>query len=378
MITLIRNKASKAAGYAVSVMALLMAGTIFASTAQAAGCNGLASNCGKRLNEVAFAGTHNSGAGYRGNMYYWGTFMGGTAAAASLYRNQNKSFAAQLDGGIRYFDIDTTWVEDHPVGTQWWKPEGAWINHSNTYAGPVRDLFLAVDYFLNGIPILRANTFDTFDRVNAHPNEVVIIEFNNNVRAKNSSVKRQIANDILRMIKERFSGKTIVRDRSKRWPKLGDSLASGRNVAIFMNSTLSSHLKSSEKTDLERYVTPFKYEKQYKPDLQKTVYGEELISNIYCGKPDSGVSCKCSNMVKMAENMCGTTNQFVRLTVAVPGAAIALSADRCSKQISAATQKCSSKRGGKAVNFVMIDRFGSSSLAGGKNDLINAVNKLNK
>lgn len=73
-------------------------------------CNGMAEFCDLRINQVTFAGTHNSGAGFDGILYY-DTRMGLSFPAWSCwYRNHGYSITKQLDNGIRYFDIDTCFV----------------------------------------------------------------------------------------------------------------------------------------------------------------------------------------------------------------------------------------------------------------------------
>lgn len=70
-------------------------------------CNGMEELCDLRLNQVTLAGTHNSGSGSNGHLYHWG----GGIAVSSLWRNQQWGFTRQLDYGIRYFDIDTCYVD---------------------------------------------------------------------------------------------------------------------------------------------------------------------------------------------------------------------------------------------------------------------------
>ena len=61
-------------------------------------CNGLAGLCQLRLDQVTLAGTHNSGAGFDGHLWYGS----GVKALSCFYRNQGASITRQLDLGIRY------------------------------------------------------------------------------------------------------------------------------------------------------------------------------------------------------------------------------------------------------------------------------------
>ena len=74
-------------------------------------CNGLADLCDLQINQVTFPGTHNSGSGFDGLLYY----SIGTAAGSCFYRNQGKSFTGQLSFGIRSFDIDTCYKDNEVV-----------------------------------------------------------------------------------------------------------------------------------------------------------------------------------------------------------------------------------------------------------------------
>jgi hypothetical protein len=58
-------------------------------------CNGSAELCERRLNEVVFAGTHNS--------------MSAADEPGWVFANQSRSIEAQLDGGIRLFLLDPHW-----------------------------------------------------------------------------------------------------------------------------------------------------------------------------------------------------------------------------------------------------------------------------
>ena len=57
-------------------------------------CNGHASLCGLRFNEVTFPGTHNAGTGEEGRMF------------KCAFKNHDLNVREQLDFGIRFFDFD--------------------------------------------------------------------------------------------------------------------------------------------------------------------------------------------------------------------------------------------------------------------------------
>ena len=80
-------------------MFLLLSSFVFIAVHELANaqCNGLSGLCRLRLSEVTLAGTHNSGAGFDGHLWY----EIGTLASSCFYRNQGKSITGQLDLGIR-------------------------------------------------------------------------------------------------------------------------------------------------------------------------------------------------------------------------------------------------------------------------------------
>ena len=94
----------KALGVVVILCCLSLFSTVVSATMK---CNGMEELCNLRLNQVTLPGTHNSGSGANGRLYHWE----GGLAPSRLWRNQQWGFTKQLDYGIRYFDIDTCYVD---------------------------------------------------------------------------------------------------------------------------------------------------------------------------------------------------------------------------------------------------------------------------
>ncbi len=83
-----------AAAVAVVVVAfVLTAGTAKVNASSVPTCNGYAQLCGRRVDEVVFAGTHNS--------------MSAADSRGWLIANQDRALTQQLDDGIRLFKIST-------------------------------------------------------------------------------------------------------------------------------------------------------------------------------------------------------------------------------------------------------------------------------
>jgi hypothetical protein len=60
------------------------------------------------------------------------------------------NYTAQLDFGIRWFDIDLCWVAEDEANSA--VSAGLWTCHSNGYAGKVDEILRQVDEWLNESP----------------------------------------------------------------------------------------------------------------------------------------------------------------------------------------------------------------------------------
>ena len=138
-------------------------------------CNGMAEFCDLKINHVTFAGTHNSGAGFDGILYYHTAIGMSFPAMSCWYRNQGQSITQQLDNGIRYFDIDTCYVDSG----RW--QHGPWTFHSDAYGGTVAKILKQIDEWM------RRNL-----------NEVVIIKFGRDtINSKAEMIGSQILQQVL-------------------------------------------------------------------------------------------------------------------------------------------------------------------------------------
>ncbi len=87
---------------AVIVAVVLTGGASRAAASSVRTCNGYAQLCGRRLDEVVFAGTHNA--------------MSAADSPGWLIANQDRTIAQQLDDGIRLFKISTHYGIQTPSG----------------------------------------------------------------------------------------------------------------------------------------------------------------------------------------------------------------------------------------------------------------------
>ena len=158
-------------------LSLVIAFAIFTNPTQSLICNGMAEFCDLRINQATFAGTHNSGAGFDGILYYHTNIGLCIPAGSCWYRSQGQSITKQLDNGIRYFDIDTCFVDSG----RW--EHGPWTCHSGAYGGPIRKMLQQIDEWLR-----------------RNPTEVIIIKFG---RDTVNSKAEKIGNEILKQVKTR-------------------------------------------------------------------------------------------------------------------------------------------------------------------------------
>ncbi len=87
---------------AIVVAVVLTGGASRATASSVPTCNGYAQLCGRRLNEVVFAGTHNA--------------MSAADSPGWLIANQDRAIAQQLDDGVRLFKISTHYGIQTPSG----------------------------------------------------------------------------------------------------------------------------------------------------------------------------------------------------------------------------------------------------------------------
>jgi hypothetical protein len=103
-----RRHAVALSAVGASLVAGIIVAFVLAGGASRAGatstrtCNGYAQLCGRRLNEVVFAGTHNS--------------MSAADSPGWLIANQDRTIAQQLNNGIRLFKISTHYGIQTPSG----------------------------------------------------------------------------------------------------------------------------------------------------------------------------------------------------------------------------------------------------------------------
>ncbi len=225
---------------AAVVVAIVLTGNASrASASSARTCNGYAQLCSRRLDEVVFAGTHNS--------------MSAADAPGWLIANQDRTVAQQLENGIRLFKISTHYGVQTPDGRVYTDiaAEGKRVNRvadkldprarralqrfSRSVAGGARskgkrDIWLChtlcelgatrmVDYLATIRRFLELN-----------PNQVIILFDEDYVAERNleSAFKRA---GLFRYLARLQSGQPL--------PTLGSLIASHHNVVVFAQNKTS-------------------------------------------------------------------------------------------------------------------------------------------
>ena len=188
---------------------------------------GLDDICKLRYNQVTWPGTHNSGSGFTGNLI----FRNGVPAPSCFYRNQDLNYTAQLDFGIRWFDIDLCWVTDGEATPS--VSAGLWTCHSNGYAGTVDEILRQVDEWLH----VTANYF-----------EIVSLFFNGDY---DQSRSEPIAKELDRLLELYWTVQPLRKKRGRaslamnsdfnttgEWPLLNRATQRNERVFVFLHESL--------------------------------------------------------------------------------------------------------------------------------------------
>ncbi|XP_065055064.1 uncharacterized protein LOC135683671 [Rhopilema esculentum] len=274
-------------------------------------CNGLAGLCQLRLNQVTLAGTHNSGAGFDGHLWYGS----GVKALSCFYRNQGASITGQLDLGIRYFDIDACWNSYE---------NAAYTCHMAAYGGSIAKMLDQVDAWMN-----------------KNRKEVVVLHFNRDY--DKSEQPGKIGKDIINKIKARWEP-TQQRLSSKElsvqtnyYATLGRAVTKNQRIYIIMHTELS---KSA--------TEPWLFWQHY---VGYTWHSMSFIASSRCINLADKVAENCFTEAKKGRSL-------IRLDLYLTyGLCIHDLASWCNTRISPAAKTCrkNARQFNKTVNFIVID-----------------------
>ena len=189
--------------------------------------NGRNDLCQLRYNQLTHPGTHNSGSGFSGDL----RLRDGSSAPVCFYRNQGLDYTAQLEFGIRWFDIDLCWVTEQEVTAA--VPAGLWTCHSNGYAGFVDEVLRQVDEWLDD------NIY----------NDVVSLHFNGDYDRSRSAPIAAALNDLLvsywwgdpsPQTKKSLSKLSMNSDfnLTGEWPRMSRAVGRNERIFVFLHESL--------------------------------------------------------------------------------------------------------------------------------------------
>lgn len=295
-------------------------------------CNGLSELCDLRIDQATFPGSHNSGAGFDGLLKYGS----GILAASCFYRNQDKSFSGQLEFGIRYFDVDTCYRHNKVVNCH------CSGSGDCAYTGSMEKGLSQIDRWMN-----------------SHPNEVIIIHFNNNAQnVYRDKIANSLEKVLLKLWKPNSSGtlamNTHYRTNNWKWPTLGDAIRQNQRIFVFMDNNLSQHI----------------YRLHHWFVRSNGIIGSTWDTN--------SVSSSCSGITTNAKKKCSRSSDFTDLSAfGSYGLCTWDMATVCSKWLGEAEEECYRlrERKGKTVNFLLVDWI---DYYHGKESVINKAKFMNQ
>ena len=291
-------------------------------------CNGLHDLCDLQIDQITFPGSHNAGSGFDGHLHY----SSGILAVSCFYRNHGKSFSGQLEFGIRYFDVDTSYGKTEALNCHC-------SGKTCAYTGSIKKGLLQVDTWMK-----------------SHPNEVIVIHFNRDVQSGyHAKIAKSLENSLLSIWPASTSGKLGMNSVYKahwKWPTLGDAISSNKRIFIFMDKTLT-------------ILKPYDW----------LVQSNGRIASTWA---TNAVSSSCSGITTNAKNKCDKYTDFIDLSAfGSYGLCTWHMAKVCSKWLGQAANQCYKLREvyGRTVNFLLVDW---SDYHKGKESVVNKAKFMNQ
>jgi len=173
-------------------------------------CNGAPEFCSLSVDEFLWAGSHNSGTGQnQGSM-------------SCAFKNQDLDITAQLELGIRFFDVDTIY-DIHLPGCH-----GLETGHGNSPEMGIYQCFGLLKNLLTEAGLWLDN----------HPTEVIMFDFGN-IEYKVETIPR-----LMEELRETFprEGRTVKMNTNFKengsWPTLGQAVDSNERIFVFIRDTI--------------------------------------------------------------------------------------------------------------------------------------------
>ncbi|XP_065676689.1 uncharacterized protein LOC100201425 [Hydra vulgaris] len=176
-------------------------------------CNGMKELCNLRIDQVTLAGSHNSGAGFNGFLYYHKVVR--VPALSCAYKNQRLSITGQLDLGVRYFDIDVCW-------DTFYKPESPWTCHQRAFGGSIKAILEQINNWMN-----------------KNRNDVVVLHFNRDATDPEKAGPA-VMKQILDLWGAPKAGELAI--QTNKYATLGQSILDNKRIYIIMAQKLTNNI----------------------------------------------------------------------------------------------------------------------------------------
>ena len=147
--------------------------------------------------------------------------------------NQNLSYTAQLEFGIRWFDIDLCWVTDEEATPA--VSAGLWTCHNDAYAVKVDEILHQVQQWMDVFPNI---------------DEIVSFNFNGDYNRSKSEPIAKALSDLLESQfppiqgdyrRKRGRGTLAMNtdfNTTRQWPQLREAAVANRHVFVFLHESL--------------------------------------------------------------------------------------------------------------------------------------------
>ncbi|GFR75962.1 Tat pathway signal sequence like protein [Elysia marginata] len=177
-------------------------------------CNGDARLCHLRLDQVTLPGLHNAGSGFDGGFGFFDCWL----------KNHGRSILEQLELGIRYLDIDTSYYPCSVLGS-----------HHNVFCG--------------GSVCRMLKQTRTF--LSRNPHEVIALTFNHEMQDMEMvmpALTRQLQTQLGPMLNNKFRLRG-----ERRWPRLRHAVRTNQRVFVFYTPRVN------DEPFFSQYYTPHKW-----------------------------------------------------------------------------------------------------------------------
>ena len=298
--------------------------------------NGSPDICGLRFDQITLPGTHNSGSAFNGNL----VFRNGELAFPCIFRNQDLNYTAQLEFGIRWFDIDLCLVteEEETEGI----PAGLYTCHSTAYAGPIDEVLRQIDVWMgeNYNNVIGIHFNGDYDRSRAEPIATALdLLLDEYWYGQRQRIKR--------------GGPLLMNNdfqRTGQWPLVQTALSNNRRIFVFLHESLQ---------------------------LGDQPWAHNSINS---SEPSLTIKDNCDSLIGFTRDECNVCDDLYSIdAIGNRGNCLSATAELCNMVTLNATMECLRLRMeyGKTLNVIEVDYPNRSPEGLSVVDVAKKVNELN-